>query len=370
MPIYLDYQATTPLDPLVARVMQPFLEGECFGNPHSRDHDFGHEAAQSIEASRQKIAVSIGARASEILFTSGATESNNTVLKGMLSEQKSHCIVAATEHACILAAAQGSTNCTVLPVDPNGLINPDRLAQAITPETALVSIMLVNNEIGVIQPIARIAEICHQNDVLLHCDAAQGLGRVPIRTRELGVDMLSLSGHKIYGPKGIGALYIRRGISVQPLLEGGGQEKGMRSGTLAPMLCAGFAEAAHLADQLHVHDQNRAQELMKAFLHCLDHAGIEYRINGSTVHRISDNVNLHFPGVDQRDFMDRLRTDIAVSSASACSGSSGKTSHVLQALGHDGGKKAANIRLSVGRPTTATDMQYAAEAVKKAYYRT
>ena len=367
MTIYLDYQATTPLDPDVARLMRPFLDGQNFGNPHSRDHDFGHSAAQIVEEARQKIANSIGARASEILFTSGATEANNTAIKGVLSAQKPHCITVATEHACILASAQKGGACTVLSVDAGGFVDPAQVRKAIQPETALVSVMLVNNEIGVIQPIAEIAEICSAAGVLLHCDAAQGMGRVPVRVAELGVDMLALSGHKIYGPKGIGALYLRRGVTVQPLLEGGGQERGLRSGTLAPMLCAGFAAAATLADQYHARDQERAGWLMQSFLQHLDRAGVHYRINGSTTQRIADNLNIHFPGVEQQTFMRNLQ-GIAVSSASACSGSAGKSSHVLRALGHDPSVKAANIRLSVGRPTTEEDMCYAAECIKRASF--
>lgn len=363
--IYLDYQATTPLDPRVVRVMQPFLDGANFGNPHSRDHDFGRNAAHIVEVARKKIAASIGARTSEVLFTSGATESNNTAIQGVFSAQKYHCITVITEHACVLASAQQAAKHTILPVDQDGLLDPDQVRKAITSETAIVSVMLVNNEIGVIQPIAEIAKICRAAGVLLHCDAAQALGRIPIRVAELGVDMLSLSGHKIYGPKGIGALYVRRGFALQPLLYGGGQERGIRSGTLAPMLCAGFGEAALLADQKHAIDQEHAAKLIRFLRRNLDEMAVEYTINGSMDQRITDNLNLKFPEVNQQDFMRNLH-GIALSSASACRSSVGKSSHVLRALGHDPKEPATNIRLCVGRPTTLQDMEYAVEAITSA----
>ena len=248
----------------------------------------------------------------------------------------------------------------------DGLLDPDQVRKAITPETALVSVMLVNNEIGVIQPVAEVAKICRAAGVLFHCDAAQALGRIPIRVAELGVDMLSLSGHKIYGPKGIGALYVRRGLALQPLLHGGGQERGMRSGTLAPMLCAGFGEAALLADQNHAADQEHAAKLIRFLRQKLDEMAVEYTINGSVDQRIADNLNLRFPHVNQQDFMRNLR-GIALSSASACSGSAGKSSHVLRGLGHDPKEQATNIRLCVGRPTVLQDMGYAAKAIISAF---
>lgn len=364
-PIYLDYQATTPLASEVVAVMQEFFHGE-FGNPHSLEHSFGQRAAARVETARACVARSIGARSSEVIFTSGATEANNTAIKGVLSPAKGHVITCETEHQCVLSATQQAPSHTLLRPDADGLLDPEQVRAAITPDTAMISVMLVNNEIGVIQPIAEIAQVCRKNGVLMHVDASQALGRVAIDVRSLAVDLLSLSGHKIYGPKGIGALFIRRGVQVNPLLHGGGQERKLRSGTLSPMLCAGFGVASELAAKIFVSEQERAGGLVGMLLQSLDQQGVDYSVNGSRSRRVADNLNLHFPRTEQAHFMSSLR-EIAVSSSAACSSASAGGSHVLRALGHDESVVATNIRLSIGRPTTEEQVLQAALAIATAW---
>ncbi len=258
-PIYLDMQATTPLDPRVLDAMLPFYTG-VFGNPHSRTHAYGWESEHAVEQAREHIASLIGADPKEIIFTSGATESNNMSIKGVArffgrSGKKKHIITSQTEHKCVLDSCRHLQDegfeVTYLPVNHNGLIDLDQLKAAIRPETALVSIMAVNNEIGVIQPMAEIGKICRQNKVFFHTDAAQAVGKIPLDVNALNIDLMSISSHKIYGPKGIGACYVRRRprVRLEPLISGGGQERGLRSGTLAPALVVGFGEACRIAAQ-------------------------------------------------------------------------------------------------------------------------
>jgi len=256
-PIYLDMQATTPLDPRVLDAMLPYYTG-VFGNPHSRTHAYGWESEHAVEEAREHIAKLIGADPKEIIFTSGATESNNMSIKGVArffgrSGKKKHIITSQTEHKCVLDSCRHlqdeGFDVTYLPVNNKGLIDLDELKKAIRPDTALVSIMAVNNEIGVIQPMAEIGKICRQNKVFFHTDAAQAVGKIPLDVNTLNVDLMSISSHKIYGPKGIGACYVRRRprVRLEPLISGGGQERGLRSGTLAPALVVGFGEACRIA---------------------------------------------------------------------------------------------------------------------------
>src|SRR5438270_4951363 len=258
-PVYLDYQATTPTDPRVVAAMLPYFT-EKFGNPHSTSHGFGREAAAAVEQARGKVAALIGADSREIVFTSGATESNNAALKGAMRflrderrADKDHIVTVATEHKCVLETCheleREGFSLTILPVGQDGLLDPDILVAAIGPRTALVSVMAVNNEIGVIQPLARIGALCRSRGVLFHTDAAQAVGKVPLDVDAMQIDLLSISGHKLYGPKGIGALYVRRRprVRLAPLIDGGGQERGFRSGTLPTPLCVGLGRACAIA---------------------------------------------------------------------------------------------------------------------------
>ncbi len=273
-PVYLDYQATTPIDPRVLEAMMPYFT-EKFGNPHSRNHHYGWEAEEAVEKSRKQVADLIGADEREIVFTSGATESNNLAIAGVArfyKDRKNHIVTVATEHKCVLDSCrhleQEGFQVTYLPVQKNGLVDLDVLRQAITPKTVLVSVMAVNNEIGVIQPLAEIGEICREKGAFFHTDAAQAFGKIPLDVDAMKIDLMSISGHKIYGPKGIGALYVRRKPRVRlvALIHGGGQERGMRSGTLPTPLCVGLGEAAAIAQREMAQDAERLTKLRDRFL--------------------------------------------------------------------------------------------------------
>ena len=270
-PIYLDYQSTTPLDPKALDAMMPYLT-ENFGNPHSRSHSFGWVAEEAIDIAREQIANLIGANPKEIIFTSGATESNNIAIKGVAEfykDQKDHIITLTTEHKCVLESAryleQKGFKSTFLPVQKNGIIDLDELKNAITDRTAIISIMAVNNEIGVIQPLKEIGKLCRENGIFFHTDAAQAFGKIPIDVEEMNIDLMSISAHKIYGPKGIGALYIRRKprVRISPLISGGGQERGMRSGTLPTATIVGFGAAAEIASKNMQSENERIKTLVK-----------------------------------------------------------------------------------------------------------
>ena len=359
MPVYLDYGATTPLDPRVAAAMEPWGVTK-FGNPHSA-HRWGYEAAAAVALAREQVASLIGAAPERVHFTSGATESVNWALKGVLTapgQRRNRIVTVATEHSCVLETARylerlGAT-LTVLPVGEDGLVDIDDIEAAVSgDDVALVSTMLVNNEIGVIQPFTAIAGIAHRHGALMHCDAAQGFGKVPIDVAALGVDLLSLTAHKCYGPKGIGALYIRDGVELEPLLHGGGQEDG-RSGTLPTALCVGLGAAAALADLAAGEVQARA--LRDRLLRQLD---FDYRLNGAQGPRWPGNLNFEVIGIAGDRLLSSLR-GIAVSSGSACAAQSGRPSHVLLALGRSPQAARASLRLGWGRFTTDADIDTAA----------
>lgn len=364
--IYLDYQATTPVDGRVAEVMVRVMQG-AFGNPHSVEHQFGWEAEEIVEHSRQQVAGVLEAGASEIVFTSGATEANNLVLKGLMKALKTkgrtHVLVSNIEHACVLAGAEWLTEqgfeVEKIPVAQDGVISGKLLRQMLRSDTGLVSIMLVNNEIGTVQPIHELTQIAHEMGSLVHTDAAQGLGRLDLKG--LGADLISLSAHKIYGPKGIGALYVKKEIQemLEPQMLGGGQQGGLRSGTLAPMLCAGFGEAAWLADKEREADNARAKELLDGFEDKLKAAGIDYSVQGSRTQRIAQNLNLRFAGVPT-DALQMAMTEVAFSSGAACTTEGDKVSHVLNALGMDAEAIGECFRIAVGRQTTEAEMDYMA----------
>ncbi len=350
---YLDYQATTPLAPEALAAMLPWLESQ-HANPHS-PHREGRRAKAAVEVARDQVAALLppGGR---VAFTSGATEALNWAIKGTIGP----ILTLATEHAAVLdtvaAEAVSGRQVTILPVNPDGVVDLDQARAVVQPGTGLVAAMLVNNEIGVIQPVAALAEIAHAAGALMLCDAVQGYGRVPIPDT---VDLLAISAHKIHGPKGIGALWIRDGIDLAPLMHGGGQEAPGRSGTLSPALCAGFGVAAQLmADRK---DQDAAH-IDRLWSLALDRLGPGWTINGSTDHRYRGNFNLRREGLDVNRLMSDLR-DIAFSAGSACASGSGRSSHVLRAIGLTEAQARASIRLGFGRYTNETELRDAINAI-------
>ncbi|CCK73407.1 cysteine desulfurase NDAI_0G04220 [Naumovozyma dairenensis CBS 421] len=370
-PIYMDMQATTPTDPRVLDTMLKFLTG-LYGNPHSNTHSYGWETHKEVEDARDHVAKLIGANAKEIIFTSGATESNNMVIKGVsrfYKNTKKHIITTRTEHKCVLEAARAMINegfeVTFLNVDEQGLINLKELEDAIRPDTCLVSVMAVNNEIGVIQPLKEIGNICKKKKVYFHTDAAQAYGKIKLDVNDMNIDLLSISSHKIYGPMGIGGLYVRRRprVRLEPLLSGGGQERGLRSGTLAPPLVAGFGRAAKLMydefESDHEHIKRLSDKLVKGLL-ALDHTNL----NGSADHRYPGCVNVSFAYVEGESLLMALR-DIALSSGSACTSASLEPSYVLHALGRDDVLAHSSIRFGIGRFTTEKEVDYVIKAISE-----
>jgi len=369
-PLYLDYQATTPTDPRVVEKMLPFFN-ERFGNPHSRTHHYGWDAEDVVEVARAQIASLIGASPKEIIFTSGATESNNLALQGVgrfYKDRKNHIITCVTEHKCVLDTCrhleQDGFDITYLPVQQNGLIELDKLAAAITDKTLMVSIMAVNNEIGVIQPIKEIGALCRANGVFFHTDAAQAAGKIPLDVDDMNIDLMSISGHKLYGPMGIGVLYVRRRPRVRlvAMINGGGQERGMRSGTLPTPLCVGLGEACAIAQKEMGAEAERLKMLRDRF-----HAGIDERLsevylNGDLEHRIPGNLNLSFAYVEGEGLMMGVN-DLAVSSGSACTSASLEPSYVLRALGVEEELAHTSLRIGLGRFTTEEEVDYAVEKI-------
>lgn len=362
--VYLDYASTTPLDPRVAEAMQPFF-GERFGNPSSV-HAFGQSARQAVDAARETLARAVGARdPEEIVFTSGATEADNFALIGAAYAGEArgrHLVVSAVEHHAVLEPARflesRGFELTVVPVDGMGRVDPDAVRRAIRPQTVLVSVMHSNNEIGTLQPVAEIGRITREAGVILHCDAAQSLGIVPVDVQTLDVDLLSLSAHKRYGPKGVGALYIRKGTPLVRLIHGGAQEGNRRAGTLNVPGIVGFAAAVRLAlDEMEAEAARlRAlRDRMIAGLLALDGA----RLNGHPTERLPGNVNVSFRGADSESLLLALDLQgVAASSGSACTSGSLEPSHVLAAIGLDAETAAGTLRFSLGRWTTAEEVDY------------
>lgn len=365
-PLYLDYQATTPLDPAVLKAMLPYLEGR-FGNPHSSTHRYGWEAKAAVDVARGQIAALIGAQDRDILFTSGATEANNLALRGVMeASSRRRLVTVATEHSCVLETARDlearGFDLTLLPVERDGLVSLDALRNALAGDVALVSVMLVNNEIGVIQPIADIAALAHAAGALMHCDAAQGVGKILVDVAALGIDLMSISAHKLYGPKGIGALWLKAGVPLRAPMTGGGQERGLRSGTLSPALCAGFGKACALAQQGLSADLERVASCWRLLIARLDASGIRYQLNGSATARYFGNLNLSFPGLDGERLLADLR-GLALSSGAACASAEHGSSYVLVALGVEDSIAQASLRIGFGRPTTLEDVQHAADRI-------
>ncbi len=366
-PIYLDYQATTPCDPRVVEVMLPYFT-EKFGNPHSRNHMYGWEAEEAVEKARAQVGAIIGASDKEIIFTSGATESNNLAIKGVAQfykEKKNHIITVVTEHKCVLDTCRhlelDGFEVTYLPVKTDGLIDLDQLKSAIKDTTVLVSVMAVNNEIGVIQPMHEIGAICRAAGVFFHTDCAQAVGKIPLDVDAMNIDLMSISGHKIYGPKGIGALYVRRKPRVRLMaqINGGGQERGMRSGTLATPLCAGIGEACRIAQAEMEAEAKRLTALRDRFLKIVMSGLPQVYVNGHLDKRIPGNLNLSFAFVEGEGLMMAVK-ELAVSSGSACTSASLEPSYVLRALGLEAEMAHTSLRIGLGRTTTEAEVDIAA----------
>ncbi len=374
LPIYLDNHATTPIDPRVLDAMLPFLSAR-FGNAASHTHSFGWEAGAAVVAARKQIAALINASPNEIVFTSGATESDNLAIKGVaevLRDRGNHIITVATEHKAVLDSCKHlekhGFRITRLPVSPDGRIDLGQLATALTKDTILVSIMAANNETGVVQPLEEIGKLCRERGVLFHSDAVQALGRVPLDVERLNLDLASLTAHKCYGPKGCGALYVRRGVKIAQLIDGGGHEQGMRSGTLNVPGIVGFGKACEIALQDMPEESCRIAGLRNRLRDRLLAELTDVSINGSPEHRLPGNLNVCFHNVDAETLMTAIR-DVAVSSGSACNSEKVDPSHVLKALGLSDEDAGSSIRFGIGRFNSQAEIDHVAnlvvEAVKK-----
>jgi cysteine desulfurase len=376
-PIYLDYQSTTPVDKRVLAEMLPWFT-EKFGNPHSATHAYGREAEAAVEAARAEVASLIGAEPREIVFTSGATESNNLAIKGAArfhrAQGRDHIVTVATEHKCVLesarAMAREGCKVTVLPVNAKGFVDLADLCAAIDERTAIVSVMAANNEIGVLQPLAEIGALCRSRGVLFHSDAAQAVGKVPVDVEAMQIDLLSISGHKIYGPKGVGALYVRRRprARLEPLFDGGGQERTLRSGTLPTPLCVGLGVAARLAREEMAAEAARLLALRWRFLSGLKARLPELQLNGDAERRLPGNLSLSFPGVPALALMEACPS-LALSTGSACTATEIEPSYVLRALGLPEALAGATLRLGLGRYTTETEVDFAIDTLASAARR-
>jgi cysteine desulfurase len=374
LPIYFDNHATTPVDPQVLEAMLPYFTST-FGNAASHSHSFGWKAASAVVTARKQIASQIGASPQEIVFTSGATEGDNLAISGVAEAHKikgNHIITVATEHRAVLDTCihleKAGYRITWLPVSPDGLIDLDQFKAAFTPETILVSVMAANNETGVVQPLEEIGVICRERGVLFHSDAVQALGRMPLDVKKINIDLASLTAHKCYGPKGCGALYVRSGLKVAPIIHGGGHEGGMRSGTLNVPGIVGFGKACEIAQNILPEESCRIaalrNRLRDRFLAELD----EVVVNGSMEHRLPGNLNISFLNVDGEALMTAVK-DVAVSSGSACHSDKVDPSHVLKAMGLSDEAAGSTIRFGLGRFNTEAEVDYVAarfvDAVKK-----
>ncbi|XP_050670130.1 cysteine desulfurase, mitochondrial [Leptidea sinapis] len=371
-PIYFDAQATTPMDPRVLDAMLPYLVSY-HGNPHSRTHPYGWESEAAVEMAREQVANLIGADAKEIIFTSGATESNNISVKGVArfySPRKKHIITTQIEHKCVLDSCRvlegEGFKVTYLPVGQNGIISLEDLEKAITTETSLVSIMTVNNEIGVKQPIADIGAICKKHKVFFHTDAAQAVGKIPLDVNKMNIDLMSISGHKVYGPKGVGALYIRRRprVRVEPIQSGGGQERGIRSGTVPTPLVVGLGAACELSNREMEYDLAWMEKLSKRFLDRIYSKLTHVIRNGDPEQSYHGCINLSFAYVEGESLLMALK-DVALSSGSACTSASLEPSYVLRAIGADEDLAHSSIRFGLGRFTTIEEVDYTSDKTIK-----
>ena len=369
--IYLDHNATTPVDPKVVEAMQPFFT-QYFGNPSSLSHSLGWQAEAAIEKARAQLAAAINAEPVEIVFTSGATEANNLAIKGVAESYMAdgkHIITVATEHSAVLEPCRYlerlGFSVTYLPVNPDGLIDLSALEQAFRPETILVSVMAANNEIGVLQPVADIGQLCRDRNVIFHTDAAQALGKVSLDVQAMNIDLLSMTAHKLYGPKGVGALYVRRKdprVRLSPQMHGGGQERGLRSGTLYTPQIVGFGMAVEGAMAQQSREMDRQKDLRDRLWQSLDSLSVIH-LNGHPTQRLSNNLSVSFEGVKGADLLSKLRYQVALSSGSACSANKTAPSHVITALGRSEALANATLRFGLGKQTTAEEIDIVGAAV-------
>jgi cysteine desulfurase len=363
-PIYLDYQATTPCDPEVVQAMLPYFT-EKFGNPHSRNHIYGWQAEDAVTTAREQIACLIGADPSEIIFTSGATESNNIAIKGIFNFHGGHVITTQIEHKCVLETCRSlGTEVTYLPVEANGIVSVEALKAAIRPDTKLVSIMAASNEIGTIQPIKEIGVICRERGIFFHTDAAQAVGKIPLNVREMNIDLLSISGHKLYGPKGVGALFVGKKprVRLKSILSGGGQERGMRSGTLPTPLCVGLGKACEIALNVMHEESKHLKSLQLKLYNGLKDSLEDIYLNGDLEKRLPGNLNFSFAYVEGEGLMMRLK-DLCLSSGSACTSESLEPSYVLKAIGVEEDLAHTSLRFGLGRFTTEEEIDYVIKRV-------
>jgi cysteine desulfurase len=382
MPIYLDNQSSTRLDPRVLEAMLPYFT-EQFGNPHSASHAYGRIAAEAIEQARSEVAALINGDPREVIFTSGATEANNLAIKGAArfarqhprgAVPRDHIVTLTTEHKCVLESCrqlQGEGfQVTYLPVEANGLVSLDALAAALTEQTLLVSVMAAHNEIGVIQPLAEIGEVCRSKGVLFHTDAAQAFGKIALDVEAMHIDLMSISGHKVYGPKGVGALYVRRRPRVRllPLFDGGGQERDLRSGTLPTPLCVGIGRAAAVAATEMTAEAGRLQQLRDRLQTGLTRRVAGLRLNGHAERRLPGSLNFCFPGIPAIQLIEAC-PGIAISTGSACTSASVEPSYVLRALGLSDADANSGIRIGLGRFTTPAEVDFAVDALAAAASR-
>ncbi|MDP6134625.1 MAG: IscS subfamily cysteine desulfurase [Candidatus Marinimicrobia bacterium] len=369
--IYLDNQATTPLDPEVFSAMSPWFT-EKFGNASSRNHTYGWEAEEAVEIARESVAAIIGSLPKEIIFTSGATEANNIALQGAAKNyqnQGRHIITLKTEHKAVIDVCQHLSedgfDITYLPVDKDGMLNVNKFEDAIRDDTIFASVMHVNNEIGVIQPIKELGAICKNKNVIFHVDAAQSVGKIPLNIDDMGIDLLSISAHKFYGPKGVGALYIRRKdprVQLQPVMFGGGHERGVRSGTLPVPNIVGMGRACDLAADVMNEENLKITTLRDALLQGIRDKNPNALVNGSMEKRVAGNLNMSFPGVNNEAIIAAI-PEIAISSGSACTTSTMEPSHVLLALGMSKEEAYSSLRFGIGRFNTEQDIHIAVKSI-------
>lgn len=374
LPIYMDNHATTPVDPRVVEAMLPYFTTK-FGNAASRNHSFGWEAEEAVDAARNQIAALVGGKSKEIIFTSGATESDNLAIKGVVEfyrENGSHIITCVTEHKAVLDSCralerQGKATVTYLPVDKYGMVDPNAVREAITDKTVLISIMYANNEIGTIHPIREIGKIAKEKGIIFHCDAVQAVGKIPVNVESDGIDLLAMSGHKVYGPKGVGALWVRsRGprVRLTPIIDGGGHERGMRSGTLNVPGIVGFGKACEIAQAEMAEEAVRLADLRNKLQAGLFERLDEIYLNGHPTERLPGNLNLSFAYVEGESLLMGI-SDVAVSSGSACTSATLEPSYVIRALGINEELAHSSIRFGLGRFTTEAEVDYVTERITK-----
>jgi cysteine desulfurase len=366
-PIYLDYNATTPVDPRVADAMQPYLTG-CYGNPSS-SHRLGREARQALDRARSEVASCLGCDPDEIVFTSGGSEANNTAIRGIVAARGGgHVICSAVEHPAVLEVVlaleiDGLITSTIVGVDRWGRLDPDEIVRALRPDTVLVTVMLANNEVGTLQPIAELAAACRERGVLLHTDAAQAVGKVPVDVRRLVVDLLTVAGHKLYASKGVGALFVRRGVVIEPLIRGAGHERGRRAGTESLLMAVGLGAACAIVRSELVDETKRLSRLRDRLESRL-RAGLPgLVVHGHPTERLPNTLSVALPGTHAHRLLERLGDRVAASPGSACHADKVQVSHVLSAMGVEPALALSTIRLSVGRFTTEDEVDRAAELI-------